>query len=143
MDKNNRTWLEIYNVSQFADYLRKVVYLNFRDSTEDDDTDISKCFNQLTDEEKKELNNCLTLNESEVIVKENSRRMKHKKTKQTVYLMNNNILNKLLENLNQRLVSNIISSLVSKGLLESAYDEKEDDFVFWIADKYREDGDDT
>lgn len=142
MDKNNKTWLEIYNVNQFSDYLRKVVYLNFIDSAEENDTDISKCFNKLSSKEKKELNNCLSIKESEIIVKENSRRMRHKKTKEKVYLMNSVVLNKLLEKLNQRLVSNIISSLVSKGMLESAYDEEQNDFVFWISDKHIEDKDD-
>jgi len=36
--------------------------------------------------------------------------------------------------MNGRLVSNMLTSLVSKGLIESAYDEQINDFVFWIKD---------
>ena len=36
--------------------------------------------------------------------------------------------------MNARLVSNILSSLASKGLIESAYDPEINDFVFWTVD---------
>ena len=32
------------------------------------------------------------------------------------------------------MVSNMISNLVKKGLLESAFDEEKNDFVFWKKD---------
>ncbi|NBT08684.1 MAG: hypothetical protein EBS98_07780, partial [Chitinophagia bacterium] len=38
----------------------------------------------------------------------------------------------ILEELNSRLVSNILNSLVNKGLIESAYDSDTNDFVFWV-----------
>lgn len=36
--------------------------------------------------------------------------------------------------LNDRLVSNILNSLVNKGLIETAYDDSRNDFVFWVKD---------
>ena len=30
------------------------------------------------------------------------------------------------------MVSNILNQLVNKGILESAYDEKSNDFIFWL-----------
>jgi hypothetical protein len=40
--------------------------------------------------------------------------------------------------MNGRLVSNLLASLASKGLVESAYDEKLDDFVFWVNEEKNE-----
>ena len=140
---NNNNWLEISDLSEFADYLRKMVYINFSEDADESDEDIAKCFSNLKSEEKQELDKCLSIKETKFILKENTKKMRHKKTKEIKYLLNNKILNKVLENLNQRLVSNIIASLVSKGMLESAYDEEMNDFVFWVSDKYRKDEDDN
>jgi len=38
---------------------------------------------------------------------------------------------KIIEDINNRIISNSISKLVSNGCLESAYDEEENDFIFW------------
>jgi hypothetical protein len=37
-----------------------------------------------------------------------------------------------LVQLNRRMVSNIVKDLVSKGLVESAFDNEKNDFVFWV-----------
>ncbi len=40
----------------------------------------------------------------------------------------------IIEDFNARLVSNLLQQLVAKGLIESSYDEEENDFIFWVAD---------
>jgi hypothetical protein len=32
------------------------------------------------------------------------------------------------------MISNILNSLVNKGMIETAFDNKSNDFVFWIKD---------
>jgi hypothetical protein len=41
----------------------------------------------------------------------------------------------MLESFNDRMVSNILNKLVNDGYLESAFDEKSNDFIFWVVDK--------
>lgn len=132
--KNNGDWLEISDLDKFTDYIRNVVYISFKDEGSDEEyyeIDINKGFENLTNEEEAELENILDKKECINIIKETSRKMRNKKTKKVKYLMDDRILYEIIENINQRMVSNIISNLVKKGLLESAFDEEKNDFVFW------------
>lgn len=135
---NDNDWLEISDIDKFTDYIRNVVYINFKDDSINDDDyeiDINKCFEKLSKEEKQELESILDKKECINIIRESSRKVRHKKTRQIKYLMNDKILFTIIENINQRMVSNLISSLVKKGLLESAFDEEKNDFVFWTKEK--------
>ena len=42
----------------------------------------------------------------------------------------------IIQILNDRMVSNTLANLVSKGLVESAYDSELDDFIFWVKENY-------
>ena len=135
---NNNEWLEIHNIKEFTDFIRNIVYVSFLDSTEDEETyeiDISKSFETLTKAEKEEMEEVLNTKECSNIILENSRRLKNKKTKKIKYLINDQLLHKIIESINQRMVSNIIAKLVKKGVLESAFDEEKNDFVFWNKEK--------
>jgi hypothetical protein len=33
------------------------------------------------------------------------------------------------------MVSNILNSLVNKGVLDSAYDDEQNDFIFWVKEE--------
>jgi len=132
--KNNGDWLEISDINKFTDYIRNIVYINFKDEDIDEENyivDINDSFESLTKEEIEELESVLDKKECINIIKETSRKMRHKKTKKIKYLMDDKILYDIIENINQRMVSNIISNLVKKGLLESAFDEEKNDFIFW------------
>jgi hypothetical protein len=76
----------------------------------------------------------LTQQESLVIVKSLAKEQKHKITNESRYLIDEKIFSQIIEEMNGRLVSNMLSSLASKGMIESAYDEQINDFVFWIKD---------
>jgi hypothetical protein len=131
-------WLEISNIKKFTEYLRNIVYINFKDDNQDDSKNyqinLGEDLPEITDEEKKELSEILTQKECIVIVKETSKKIIHKKTKNIKYLINDNILFKLIEDFNQRMTSNIIAKLVKRGILESAYDDEKNDFIFWKND---------
>jgi hypothetical protein len=128
-------WLEISNMEKFTEYLRNIVYINFKDDNQDDSKnyqiDLGEDLPEITEEEETELSEILTQKECIVIVKETSKKIIHKKTKNIKYLINDSILSKLIEDFNQRMISNIIAKLVKRGILESAYDDKKNDFIFW------------
>lgn len=136
--KNYEDWLEISDIEKFTEYVRNVVYINFRseniEEEEEYDIDFNEAIQPLSDEENLELNSILTQKECINIIKETSKKIRHKKTKEIKYLINDKILYKIIQNINQRMVSNMISNLVKKGLLESAFDEEKNDFVFWKKD---------
>lgn len=137
--KNYEDWLEISDIEKFTEYVRNVVYINFKSEhiEEEEDSyeiDFNDAIQPLTDEENLELDSILTQKECINIIKETSKKIRHKKTKEIKYLINDNILYKIVQNINQRMVSNLISNLVKKGLLESAFDEEKNDFVFWKKD---------
>lgn len=48
------------------------------------------------------------------------------------YMVCDELLFEIIQNLNSRMVSNSLSKLVSLGIVESAFDDKLNDFVFWI-----------
>lgn len=125
----NNEWLEISSMQKFTDYIRTMVYMNFAESTEENDITLS--FEELSEKEQVELDNLLDIEECILIVKENVKIVRHKKSKEKKYLINDKRLNKIIEDINHRMVSNIIKELVAKGLLETAFDEEQNDFVFW------------
>lgn len=126
---NEEEWLEISNLKKFTNYIRTMVFKSF--SNEDEEVDVLNCFANLTDKEKEELDNVLGLKECSIIIKGIAKRIRHKQTKRVKYLVNGDMLNQIIEDVNQRMVSNIIQVLVSKGVLETAFDEEKNDFVFW------------
>jgi predicted transcriptional regulator len=67
-----------------------------------------------------------------IIVKNLTKKQKHKISKKIRYVLNDTILVDIIENLNSRMVSNVLTNLVQKGLVESAFDSQKNDFVFWI-----------
>jgi len=81
--------------------------------------------------EREEFDKMLSHQESLVIVKENVKTQRNKITKKTRYVLNDDIFAEIVYKLNDRMVSNIMMSLVQKGLVETAFDEEANDFIFW------------
>lgn len=131
--KKEEEWLEISNLEKFTNYIRTMIFVSF--ANDDPEQDIMKCFEELTEQEKEELNNVLEIKECITIVEGIARRVRSKKTKEIKYLINGVMLNHIIDDVNQRMVSNIIKTLVSKGVLESAFDEEKNDFIFWTKDQ--------
>ena len=62
--------------------------------------------------------------------------MQTKKSNQEIVLfISDDDYHIFLEDLNRRLVSNLIGSLVNKGVLDSAFDDERNDFIFWVKGK--------
>jgi len=123
-------WFIISNLEEFTDKARAIVYNNFGEWK--DDSDEPKEIEDVSPDQQEEFNKVLSHEESLVIVKELIKKEKNKKNKKTRYVLNDKIFLKIIDNLNARMTSNIITSLVQKGLVESAFDDKKNDFVFWV-----------
>jgi CRISPR/Cas system CMR subunit Cmr4 (Cas7 group RAMP superfamily) len=123
-------WFIVPNIKEFTDKARAIVYNNFGSWHNKADEDVF--IDDVKDNEKEEFDKVLSFQESLVIVKENLKKERHKITKKTRYILNDDMFAQIVNKLNERMVSNIISGLVQKGLVESAFDEQANDFIFWV-----------
>lgn len=124
-------WFAVADIDGLVTSARTLVYNNFGKWDQDEDTIVESMIEKPEDEE--EFDQLLTQEESAVIVISLLKKQKHKKTKEIRYLISDETFYEILQQLNDRLVSNTLNSLVNKGFVESAYDEKIDDFVFWVS----------
>jgi regulator of PEP synthase PpsR (kinase-PPPase family) len=129
---------EIKNINDFTENARRVVFAGFGKSLEDSEDDFTNMVEKLTDEEQTEMDEILSQQESMLIVESMVRKQVNKKTKRIRYIVNEKTFKEIIEALNARLVSNILSNLTQKGLIESAYDDKLNDFVFWVQEDDKE-----
>lgn len=125
---------EINDIDEFTEHARRLVFSGFGKSIEETADDFTDMIHKLNDEEEKEMDEVLGQKESKMIVESLAHKQTHKKTKSIRYVINEEIFTDIIEALNARLVSNILSNLTKRGLIESAYDEALNDFVFWCPD---------
>lgn len=125
----------IDNIEKFTDSARLVVFNSFGKDTIEHPDDFTELLTETSDEDKKELNSILTLKESLLIVEQNARKQVNKNTKEVRYIIDEKIFTNILEALNSRMVSNLLANLSRQGLIESAYDESLNDFIFWTKDE--------
>jgi predicted transcriptional regulator len=123
-------WFIINDIVEFTDKARSIVYNNFGEWKDNSDEPVE--IEDVSPDEQEEFNKVLSHEESLVIVKELIKKEKNKKNKKTRYVLNDEIFIKIIDDLNARMVSNIINNLVQKGLVESAFDDTKNDFVFWV-----------
>lgn len=128
-------WLEITDIKKLTNFSRKLIFNSFNESPDTiklENAEFFTLIENMSDSELTELESILPYKESEMIIKSFIKTKKHKKTSKIIHLMKESNYGKVLEDLNQRMVSNIIRNLVSKGVVETAFDEEKNDFVFWI-----------
>ena len=140
MKNNDKTWFLIKNFEGFVNHARGLVFKVFGESVgaEEIDEDMSTIYESLSKLDLEEMNRTLPLEECLLITKQHIKIKTNKKTKETEYYINDKILFSLLESFNTRMVSNILNKLSNDGLLESAFDEEKNDFIFWIKDDKNE-----
>jgi len=125
-------WFIVNDLHEFTDKVRAIVFNNFGTWGKEDGQEVS--MDSVKDDDIDELNSILSHNESLTIVKSKLRSEKNKKSKKTRYILNDKIFADIISCLNDRIVSNTMSGLVQKGLVESAFDDETNDFIFWIKD---------
>ena len=130
----------IEDIDQFTQSVRLIVFNAFGKTEEtNNETNPADLLISQSPKDQDELDSVLTQKESLVIVQQHAKKQINKITQETRFVINEESFSAILEDLNARLVSNILVSLNEKGLIESAYDEDLNDFVFWIKDENKKD----
>jgi hypothetical protein len=129
----NNEWFIIKDLDGFINSSRALVFNNFGTKSEDSDS-LSLQIDEL---DQTELDSVLSFEESKVIVSDHVKKQKHKLNQDIRYTLNEKIFLDIITSLNDRMVSNILNSLVNKGFVETGYDEESNDFVFWVSDEYK------
>ena len=125
-------WFLISNLPDFINKTRSLVYNNFRVSSDDQEAGTEIIVEEVAESEKEEFDKILSYQESLLIIKENIKKEKNKRTKKIRYVLNDIIFSDIVSKLNERMTSNIVNGLVQKGLIETAFDSEANDFIFWI-----------
>jgi hypothetical protein len=139
MSSTNNEWFIINDIDSLTNSVRALVFNNFGKSTDTEGQDeeddlVNNLLFEVDPKDQKELDSVLSYSESLIIVKQHIKKQIHKKTNKVRYIMNNDMFLTIIESLNDRMVSNLLNSLVNRGLVETAYDAEEDDFIFWVKD---------
>lgn len=133
---DNGDWYVIADLDRFVDATRAIVFNSFgRDQNDISDEVI---LDVVSEEDRDELDRLLSYDETMLIVKDFIKQQKHKTTSATRHLVSDNSYSLLISALNQRMVGNILTGLVNRGLVESAFDSDANDFVFWVKDEKTE-----
>jgi hypothetical protein len=123
----------VSDIDKFVDQTRKIVFGCFGEQDEITDENMDGLISQLSETDIEELDKTLSHEECMVIlhthVKPKTTRRNRKK-----YIITQEKFNDIVEDFNARLVSNLLTSLVQKGLIETAFDEEINDFIFWVVD---------
>jgi hypothetical protein len=125
-------WYVVKDLDSFVNTTRTLVFNNFG-KTPDQQSDID-ILDQINIDEIDEFNSVLSYDESIIIAKEMLKKQVNKKTLKERYLVSDYMYMQLIESLNARMIGNILNNLVNKGLVETAFDEESNDFIFWCVD---------
>lgn len=127
-------WFFINDFDDFVDHSRSLVFKFFGTANEVADDSMTASISKMSKKELTEMDETLTHDESAIIIKNHARKQINKKTKEVRYCLTDKLLQSIIEDMNNRMISNILNSLVNKGVLDSAYDSDQNDFIFWVKD---------
>jgi cell fate (sporulation/competence/biofilm development) regulator YlbF (YheA/YmcA/DUF963 family) len=129
-------WFFINDFDDFVDHSRSLVFKFFGAIKEEAESDsMMASISQMSKEELEEMDETLTHDESAIIIKNHAKKQINRNTKETRYCLTDKLLQSIIEDLNNRMISNILNSLVNKGVLDSAYDSDQNDFIFWVKEE--------
>ena len=129
-----KNWYVIADIDDFVTAARKLVFNTFGQADEETQ-DVEQALTTIKPENQEEFDSVLTQEESVVITKNLARKQINKKTNEKRYLINEHLMLSIVEALNDRMTSNLLNSLVNRGIIESAYDNESNDFVFWVKEE--------
>lgn len=133
-------WFEVKDLSEFVNSTRKMVFHFFgKLNDEENPNSLLKEIWDMSEEELAELDSTLTYDECLIITKDHLR--VETKNMSDRYYVSDSIFMTIVEEINSRLVSNILNRLAAKGLIETAFDDTINDFCFWISDENKTDTD--
>ena len=120
----------VSDIDKFVDETRKIVFSGFGQDF-DNENQIDDFISELSETDIEELDRTLSKEECVAIVHEYVKPGKTRRRKNK-YIISEENFHSIIEDFNARLVSNLLQQLVAKGLIESSYDEEENDFIFWV-----------
>ena len=135
MKDQNEPWFYINDFAGFVDNSRQLVFKFFGQSNEMADDSLTASLASLGDLDQEELDKTISHEEAAVIIKNRAKIQINRKSKQKRYCLNDEILQLIIEDLNSRMVSNILTKLVGDGIIESAFDTEKNDFIFWVKEQ--------
>ena len=132
---NDEQWFFINDFDDFVDHSRSLVFKFFGEVNNIADDSMTASLAQMSQEELEEMDETLTHDESAIIIKNHAKKQVNRKTKEIRYCLTDKLLQSIIEDMNNRMISNILNSLVNKGVLDSAYDSDQNDFIFWVKEE--------
>lgn len=129
----SKRWFIIEDLDKFVESTRVIIFDGFGNK-EKNSENIANKLSDLSKEDQDELNEVLTQNECLIMSKEFIKTQKNKVTDKTRMILDNRSYMKMIETFNSRMVGNMLNGLVNRGLVESAFDEESNDFIFWVKD---------
>ena len=93
-------WFLISNLPDFINKTRSLVYNNFRVSSDDQEAGTEIIVEEVAESEKEEFDKILSYQESLLIIKENIKKEKNKRTKKIRYVLNDIIFSDIVSKLN-------------------------------------------
>ena len=129
MSSINDEWFIIKDLNGFIEASRALVFNNFGANQNES---IDPLALSVSDLDQDELDSVLSYDETKNIIIDLLRKQTNKRNQKIRYLLNNDLYMKIISAIGDRMTSNILNSLVNRGLVETAYDENADDFIFWV-----------
>ena len=127
-------WYRINDLKIFIKHTRFMVFETFGDSNDRAGDDFTELMSKQKLKDKKEMERLLPAKETVQIVTAGIKK-RLSKDGDIEFTVTNKAFKKILEELNARMVSNILAKLSSEGLIETAFDSEKNDFVFWVKEK--------
>jgi hypothetical protein len=121
---------EITNVDEFVESIRSIILENFYENDAKLPKEISK-FDELMKTKREKIEEKLTIQEAKNIIKPILKTVINS-VGQEEYTVSHRNFKRMLDQLNRRIISNILMELVSEGLIETGFDEEKNDFIFWV-----------
>lgn len=126
---------EVFIIKDIDAFVQASRVLVFNSFDENKDKELSHDISKLHSEELSELDSILSQNECMIIAKEFFKTQVNKTTQETRLVITEKKYLRMIEAFNDRMVSNMLNNLVKKGIVDSAYDDEANDFVFWLKNK--------
>ncbi|MEB3202981.1 MAG: hypothetical protein VKK05_09250 [Synechococcus sp.] len=126
MKKKNELY-HITNIDLFLQSTRVLVYSGFGEKEQSKTLNIDIA--NLSKNEVEEMDRYISMQETSNIAR------LYLKKKHNKYFISDSAYLEFIEALNLRMTSNILHKLVQDNLLETAFDEEHNDFIFWVKDE--------
>ena len=136
--KSENEWFIIDDLEKFIESTRVLVFSAFGEENEKSADELALFLSDLKDNEAKELEQTISQAECLSIAKNYLKKQYHKVSKKERYIISTDKYMEMMESINARMISNMLTHLASKGLIESAYDTEANDFIFWVKDDKEE-----